>query len=80
MKASGSAPSAPRKSKQTQKPIFVESEGEDSDEMTDFSPLQVRYPDSKEQSESDSIEEVDFSTDEDTEAEWEHIFTGHTSF
>ena len=55
-----------------------ESEEENLDEMIDFTPLQVRFPDSKEQSESESIEEADFSTEgEDTEAEWEHIFSGH---
>ena len=44
--------------------------------MLDFTPLQVHYPDSKEQFESESIEEVDFSSEgEDTELEWENIFT-----
>ena len=56
-----------------------ESEEEDSDEMMDFTPLQVRFPNSKEQSELESIEEADFSIEgEDTESEWEHIFSGHT--
>ena len=56
-----------------------ESEEEDSDEMTDFTLLQVRFLDSKEQSESENIEEANFSTEgEDTEEEWEHIFSGHT--
>ena len=80
VKASGSAPPTLGKSKQTQKPIFVEeSEEEDSNEMTDFTPLQVRFLNSKEKLESKRIEEADFSTEgEDTEAEWEHIFSGHT--
>ena len=55
----------------------MESEEEDSEETIDFTPLQVKFPDSKEQSKSESSEE-DSSTDEDTEEEWEHIFTGHT--
>ena len=47
--------------------------------MMDWTPLQVRFPDSKEQSELESIEEADFSTEgEDIESKWEHIFSRHT--
>ena len=48
MKVSGLASSATAKSKHPQKPTFIDkSEEDDTDEMLDFTPLQVRYPDSK---------------------------------
>ena len=79
MKATGSASAAFAKSKHRQKPIFIdESEEDDSDEVLDFTPLQVHYLDLKEKFESYSIKEVDFSSEgEDTESEWDNIFTKH---